>query len=568
MDKGIIFTNKSNCQDCYKCVRNCPVKAIKVIDGQATVNSEKCILCGTCVEICPTGAKDYQKDYQKVEEWLKSGEEVYLSIAPSYPLYFKEKTQSWLRRLLKAGFKGISETALGAEIISHFTCQYLTKKEILFSSACPVIGLLLKKYYPNLLPYYAPIYSPLGAHARYLKNKWGKQIKVVFIGPCIAKKWEVEIFSDIDASLTFEESMWLLEDFNLSELSEESSEEPIEFCTEEARYGKLFPVHGGMIKTMVPDEEFLPINYIALDGIEDIIHFLDDFSEESFSKKPVFLEMLSCRDGCINGPIFRKNRVGNNNKAVFLHKVSLPIKPVSEEIFKIKVTREWQPTPIKEPEFSEEEIRKVLIQMGKYRKEDELNCGACGYPTCREHAVAILKGYAEIRMCVSYMRKLAESKANALLKADPNGIVILNEHLEIITMNPAFIKMFKLDENELPKQISQIMPDEDFFEVLTKNFTIYNKMMTFPEIDLVTRVTIFPIENYRIIGAIFIDISDEISQKKEITYLSEITLKKANEVINKQMKTAQEMAKMLGDVTSETKILLYELIKLAEKFRE
>jgi len=205
--------------------------------------------------------------------------------------------------------------------------------------------------------------------------------------------------------------------------------------------------------------------------------------------------------------------------------------------------------------------------MGKFNPEDQLNCNACGYPTCRENAIAILEGRAELNMCVSFMRKLAENKANSLLKADPNGIVIVNEKLEILTSNPSFERMFRVQEGQHPHSISDLMPDDDFFDVLTTSKTVTNKLMHFPEINLTVQVTIFPIEEYRFLGAIFNDISDEEERKKELNNLSETTIGNAHKIINNQMQSAQQMARMLGDVTADTKILLNDLIKLAEKFK-
>lgn len=563
----IVHTDKANCQDCYKCVRNCPVKSIRILNGQATVEPERCILCGTCVEICPANAKKYRLDIVTVRQWIENPDEkVYVSLAPSFRTYFADIEPDKLNSAIeKLGFKGVSETALGAEIVSWHTKKLFEKDPdgVYISSACPSVGLLLQKYYPEIYKkHYSPLPSPLGAHGQYLKDLLGKDIKVVFVGPCIAKKSEPDCFDGLDLTLTFEELDKLFEIYNIDARNIDN-ETP--YCTDEARYAKLFPVPGGMIKTIDPKSELLNTKTFAIDGIDELRTFFDQFSDQY---KGLFIEVLACREGCLNGPIMRSIKNPAQNRIEFIHQTTIHEDSPSEEICQLPISMELESKPVRIRSYSEERITQTLNKMGKYKPEDELNCNACGYPTCRDHAVAILDGRAELSMCASYMRKLAESKANFLLEADPNGIIILNEKLKIMSSNPSFRKIFQLEEGEIPEYIQDIMPDDDFFEVLTTENKVVNKQVHFPERNITVRMSIFPIESYRLIGAIFDNITSEIVQKKEVNQLGETTIAHAHQVINNQMHTAQQMARMLGDVTAETKILLNELIKLAEQFKQ
>ncbi len=566
VSKGIIYTDKANCQDCYKCVRNCPVKSITIKDGQAMVEQEECVLCGTCIDICPTHSKKYRLDLQLFEKMLEEKDKpVYISLAPSFPVYFQNCTTSQLIQALHSiGVQGVSETALGAEIASYYTRKYFDSYPggVLISSACPSVGIFLQKYYPQIYEkYYSEMPSPLGYHATYLRKLFGKSIRVVFVGPCIAKKYEADTFSDIDLALTFKE----LDEFLANkDVKPEKFNNEGEYCTEEAENARTFPVPGGMIKTVHPDAPLLGTRTFAFDGMNELKLFFDQFKG---TYENLFLEVLACENGCINGPIMRHISNPAFNRLNFIQQLEISEQP-EEKKYNLPLKVERKGKGLKKSLPGEKQIEDILEAMGKYTEEDMLNCNACGYFTCRDMAIAIYQEKAEINMCVSYMRKLAENKASALLKADPNGIVILNERLEIISYNPSFAAMFQISETMKPKKMQELMPDDDFFEVLTKNRNITNKTYHFPENDLTVKVSIFPIENYRLIGAIFNDISEEIQSKQEVENLSEITIANAHKVMNNQMKSAQQIAKMLGDVTADTKILLHDMIKLAEKFKQ
>jgi iron only hydrogenase large subunit-like protein len=406
---NVVTTNRANCRDCYKCVRSCPMKAIKIVEGHAQVVDEKCIQDGICVKVCPQGAKEIRDDLDTAKRLIGSGVQLMASIAPSFVAAFDHtepgKIVAALRRL---GFNKVQETAFGAELVARAEqqLQKLASKPVI-SSSCPAVVNLIKKYYPGAIPYLSPIVSPMVAHARMAKKYWGKDLKVVFIGPCVAKKGEMEWGDSVDAVLTFEELIeWLDEEGIIPE------ELPCEAfdsfkCNSKVRedssgFARLFPVEGGFLKTAQFGTDSLEEDTLIISGIDSCVEFLKEFVEDGPLR---VVEMLGCSGGCINGPGFqwkgdlftRRRKVleysNEEDRAIILPNIF--IDDMKSQIKRVEsggdgwLFQRYRDERVILPLPDEVEIRKILAATGKFTRSDELNCGACGYNSCREKAIAV-----------------------------------------------------------------------------------------------------------------------------------------------------------------------------------
>ena len=555
-----IYTEETECQDCYKCVRHCPVKAIKVVNGSAMVIPELCIHCGICVDICPSGAKKIRKDLPFAKSLLKQRERVIVSLAPSYATQFADLPKEQLIAAIKQlGFYGVSETAIGAEIVSSGCADILEKSDsgVLISSACPVINNFVLKYYPQYKDYITELISPVQAHSKFLREEFGDDIGIIFISPCIAKKDEIKPDENfMDVSLTFEDLAEWLDSEGIDPKNVKPTEKDM-FIPYEAEEGSLYPVESGMIEGIKSNRNLDDVTFLSFSGINNIDSILRGLDQ--FKDRKLFLELLSCEGGCINGHRIDKEQ-GIGKRAVDV-KFSAK-KPHSSEArnlpFDISTTYESDKQI--SPTFTDREINETLKSIGKYSHMDELNCGGCGYDNCRNFAVALLDGRAESSMCVSYMRKLAMNKSNALIRKIPAGVVIVNEKLRIIECNTPFVKIAG-ESAEIVHQVNpglenalldRIIPFSRYFvnmlnskeEELTKTIRVDNRIL---------KLSLFTIEKNRIIGAIVQDITNPYVQRDHV-------INKAREVINKNLSTVQQIAFLLGENASESEILLEQII--------
>lgn len=552
---GIVYTLHNECQDCYKCVRRCPVKSIRIQDGHAGILSEKCIGCGRCVAPCPSNAKRVRCDLEPVKKLIASGKEVYVSLAPSWRASFSCTSRQMIATLKKLGFKGISETALGAQEVSIETARLLnqTDKGLVISSACPVIVKYIRLYKPELAQYIAPIASPALTHAQLLKKTFGKDIAVIFIGPCIAKKDESDTHKHlIDFALTFEElKIWLKETDTPIEEGDCLGQE---FVPTHAHEGSLYPMDGGMCETIKKIGVKDNVHLCPVCSLESFNLAMTSFSQESL-KNPVFIEALACFGGCMHGPCIATQLSDTNNISRVLrhvkHRDEIPTIP------EVVVHEEHTPTPVEQTTYSMEDIRQALSKIGKFFPEDELNCAGCGYQTCKEMAKALLNGNAEPSMCVSYMRKLAAKKANAMLKNIPSAMIVLDKDLNIMEANEAFIKMFVTVGQDLylanPQKLVGL-PIRFFFDaqksfssVLTGGKEIHKENYKYK--NKFYDLHIFPIEPQVCIGAAITNITTIIHSR-------EIVAQKAKEVIDKNISTVQQIACLLGEHMVQTETIL------------
>ena len=543
---------KSNCKNCYKCIRHCPVKAIRFSGNQAHIIGNECILCGQCFVVCPQNAKEIVNEIEKVKVFMQGTEPVIVSLAPSFVANYDGVGINAMRKALKKlGFYDVEETALGASVVKTEYENMIKEdvRDVIISSCCHSINLLIQKYFPTALGYLADVMSPMQAHCQDIKKRY-PDAKTVFIGPCVAKKDEAEYYENIvDAVLTFEElTNWLNEE-NI-ELDREMDSDP---CSR----ARFFPTTGGVLKTM--NQENTGYSYVAVDGVENCIAALKDIESGKIHK--CFIEMSACVGSCIGGPIMEKNHRAPVQDYVAVasfagakdFEVPQPTSAELKKNFSLIEHKLAQPT--------EMEINSVLRQMGKFKPSQELNCGSCGYNTCREKAVAICQGKAEISMCLPYLKDKAESFSDTIVKNTPNGLIVLNEQLEVQQINSAArdIMNIRSASDVLGESVVRILDPVVFMNVLKSGRDTHNQRVYLAEYKrYVEETVVYDRDSHLLIG-IMRDVTDEETQRERKENISRQTIEVADKVVDKQMRIVQEIASLLGETAAETKIALTKL---------
>ena len=550
--KDYLILKKANCLNCYKCIRHCPVKAIRYEENQARIADVDCILCGECFVSCPQNAKEIRNDVAKAKALMASGAPVYVSMAPSFVTDYGNATiaamDTALRRL---GFAGAEETAIGATIVKSEYERMIDRHEqdVIISSCCNSINLLVQKYYPEALPYMAKVVSPMQAHCMDIKRRH-PEAKTVFIGPCISKKQEAEAYPGIvDCVLTFEElTEWFNEEHvMLEKLPDENNDSR----------ARLFPTTGGVIRTM--NKSSHTYNYLAIDGVENCIGAIRDIISGKLSH--CFIEMSACVGSCIGGPaINEKNRTPISAYVMvddYAGKGHFPV-----EHFEPAELRKAMPSlEIKPPRFSKSAIDDVLRQIGKTKPEDELNCGSCGYATCREKAEAVLQGRATLTMCLPFLKEKAESFSDTVIKNSADAILVLSDELRVQQINPAACQLMKLRSaaDVIGEPVVRILDPKVFIEAARKGRNLYNKPTYLAEYHRHVEQTVVYEKDYSIIICNMRDVTAEVQERSEKRSMRSMTLETADQVIEKQMRTVQEIASLLGETAAETKIALTKL---------
>ncbi len=543
---------KSNCKNCYKCIRNCPVKSIRFSGNQAHIISNECILCGQCFVVCPQNAKEIVNETEKAKVLIQSGDKVIVSLAPSFIANYEGiGIESMREALKKLGFYDVEETAIGATIVKNEYERMLKEgnKDILISSCCHSVNLLIQKYFPEQLQYLADVMSPMQAHCYDIKKRY-PDAKTVFIGPCVAKKDEASHYEGIvDAVLTYEElTNWLIN---------EKIELKQDIDDYEKSKARFFPTTGGILKTMTQDlKEY---TYLAIDGTENCINALKDIQSGKIHK--CFIEMSSCIGSCVGGPVMEKYHKAPvqsyNAVARYAGKEDFEVnQPESFELRKFFTTIEKElHTP------SEAEIQEVLKQMGKNKPSDEINCSSCGYPTCRDKAIAIIHGKSEISMCLPFLKEKAESFSDSIINNTPNGIIVLNDKLEVQQINRAARKILNVrsESDVLGEQVVRILDPKVFMQVRDTRRTLRNKRLYLAEYKkYVEQTVVYDLEGNMII-CIMRDVTDEEGERQKKESISQHTVEIADKVVEKQMRIVQEIASLLGETAAETKIALTKL---------
>ena len=544
---------KSNCKNCYKCIRHCPVKSIRFSGNQAHIIGNECILCGQCFVVCPQNAKQIVDETEKVKVLLQGGAPVIVSLAPSFVAnYDGVGIESMREALKKLGFYDVEETAIGATIVKNEYERMLREDErdIIITSCCHSINLLIQKYFPAMLEYLADVISPMQAHCQDIKKRY-PDAKTVFIGPCVAKKDEAEHYAGIvDAVLTFEElSTWL---------KEESIELKQEMDSNKESRARFFPTTGGILKTMSLDAP--GYNYIALDGVQNCMDALRDIENGKIHK--CFIEMSACVGSCIGGPVMEKY-----NKSAPVQDYITIANYAGEEDFNVskpdsvELKKQFEYIEHKLAMPSESEIFTVLREMGKFKPSDELNCGSCGYNTCREKAIAICQGKAEISMCLPFLKDKAEGFSDTVVKNTPNGLIVLNENLEVQQINEAArnIMNIRSSSDVLGESIIRVLDPKLFAEVLRTGRDIRGERVYLAEYRRYVEQSVVYDKESRLLVGIMRDVTDEETEREKKEKITRQTIEVADKVVDKQMRIVQEIASLLGETAAETKIALAKL---------
>ncbi len=559
----LIRTDKAQCRDCYRCIRVCPVKAIRMEHGQATIVPERCVLCGACIRECPQHARTHRNDIGTALALLRSGRRVAASVAPAFAAEFSEWEQRRLPAALRMlGFDFVGETAAGAELVAGHTASLLrTAAAPSLGVSCPAVLRLAELYHPNALTHILPVCSPMIAHATALRQHLGEDVVVMFIGPCIAKKWEAEReeYRDVvNCVLTFGEIRDLL------------SEQGIDLnCLEESMFddaprgkGRLYPLPGGMTACMHGTADVPEPATMALSGAEDVRTM---FADLAGMRGVRHIEALFCAHGCVDG-------AGGALAPGLLDRIAGVSRHAGSRIIHDALRYADMPLPApalrvqapQEKAVTESALREMLSRIGKARPEDELNCGACGYGSCREKAAAVLQGMAEVDMCMPHMRRRAEQRSDRIIESTPNGIVILDEHFTILSVNPAFQRMFMCSDAICGRRISYLMDPAPFEQVATGSAERIDHTVRHERYGLTTRQIVYCLRDARQYVGIFVNITKNTADEARLRELRSRTVEQARELLAHQIETAQNITALLGESAARGEALVEHLLDLVQ----
>ncbi len=549
-----VYTTPNACQDCYKCVRHCPVKAIRITDGAASVIPESCVACGECVKVCPVQAKKIRNDLPRLKALLASGARVVASIAPSFTGYFPGVTIARLAGALKAaGFAGVSETAHGAELVSAGVRRLFAdapKTSVLISSACPACVDFIRLYRPDWTDRIAPLPSPVLAHAARLKETQGEDVKVVFFGPCAAKKNEADRMPhELALALTFAS----LEEFLAERGIDPAACPEGELTLGPAHEGRFYCAEGGMNDTLRDGRD---IRYLAVSGLEGLKRLLAAAPPDKETEgRSVFIECLACPGGCVNGPATR-----GADLATLMATDAAALLRASEGCAKLDYASYVRSESGRHGEkaHTEIEIAEALARIGKFTKMDEVNCGACGYESCRAFARAMLEGKAEEAMCHTYLKRNFERTSNALIKYIPAGVVLVGPGGAILECNRRFAELAGAGEeydargNLDGMDVGVLLPEfADLFAGALEHGSEVERFRQ-PLKGRLVNISVFPIVPGESAGAVVQDVTRNELKREQIAA-------KAREVIHKNVLTVQEVARLFGEHIAESETLLNDI---------
>ena len=548
----------NNCKNCYKCIRNCPVKAISFFENKASILHDACILCGKCYLVCPQGVKVVRDDVKRVLALLIKKEKVVISLAPSFLNSFENISFKQIQEAAKkCGFFEVEETAIGATIVKNAYDEMVNKNEqsIIISSCCPSINLLISKHFPDCVPYLAPVLTPMLTHAKYIKARYGEETKVVFVGPCIAKKHEADENKNlVEAAISFDDLNMIFSKFDI-ELKED-----LQTYVDHSK-ARFFPTCGGIIKTMKQDNP--KYKYLSIDGVENAMRALSDIKHGNIDH--CFIEMSACPGSCVNGPL-----IGNFHRSV-LKGYYMVEKSAGKKDFcltdeEIDIAHQYEPSNLKESIPSEEEINRVLIATGKPTIADRLDCGSCGYPSCRDKAIAIIQGKAVKEMCLPELIKRANSFSDRLVKTFHEGLIVVDSDLKIKLINRYMADLVgvKKISDVIGKDVSFILDPAYFIKTFEdkKNF---HQVILMGEYNTYIDLSIFYDEDSNVLIGAYKNVTKEIIEEKEQQEKINKTIQLADEILLKNMKSVQEIASLLGETTASTKVALKNITETIKK---
>jgi iron only hydrogenase large subunit-like protein len=554
---------QANCQNCYKCIRTCPVKAIEMVDKQAKIIAELCVGCGECFAICPQNAKSVKTDIDAVKTLIKNNEKCVVSLAPSFPSFdHLDNPLRFIGALKALGFNHIEETSIGAVNVSNaYKLEFDSDQQHIITSSCPTVNFLITKYYPHLVKYLSPTISPMMAHNKIIKER-NQDVYTIFIGPCISKKEETKVCTSktscIDYVITFNDIRNWLKEENI----DVHTTSPSHFELSSPPHTRWYPLSGGVEKATIKNPTKRRI--IKVDGMEeckDLLESLETLDEHTW------VEMNACHEGCINGygnstsPLNIYQKIGNVKQYI---EHAQPEKTYEEK--NIDVHFDYTIFPeVTIKKYSEEDIKDVLLKLGKSTKEDELNCSGCGYDTCRDKARAILDGKATVEMCLPHMRMISEHMNNVIIENTPNAVIVTDEDYHIIGFNQKSVETFMYSKTQALHMPVDTIIEENVFETVDKTDQIKTMKKHFKKSNRIFNIMVKYIPNQKLYLGVFTDITSQEKNKIKQHKTRLDVLDMAQNVIDKQMIVAHEIASLLGETTAETKVTLSQLKDLFDE---
>lgn len=546
----IIKLSEDNCHHCMRCVRVCPTSAMTYIDNQPIINEDECILCGKCYAICPHSAKKVSSDLRQVKTWIDQNQKVILSVAPSFVRVFPSFAHL-KEELLKKGFYAVDETSKGAILVSEQYQALMSegKMDNIISTCCPAVVDYIEKYFPESVKFLAPVVSPMIAHAKELKKSYGEDIKVVFLSPCIAKKKEIlkkEVAGNVDAIISMEEMM--------SFLDTDFSHDEVNFGDEEL-VTRIYPTSGGVLRTLKENDKYTTLHVEDIKNIKPLLTSLSKGELHNY-----FIEMSACDHSCINGPLIVHLNDSEYCALDAMKKATKKLESVKKDELIDDYKCTYEANEVVKPKHSDAEIKSVLYMMGKHSTELELNCGACGYETCRLKAMAVLDGKADINLCLPKAIKDARSYSNMIISNTPNGIIVLDENLKIEEINPAAKCMLEVEDfSVIGLPVEMLLHDKGLIREISQVHSVQYYKCYYENLNLTIDHAIIKIRENNKIIIILMDLTVEAMKEKALADIRKQTIEVTDKVIDDQMRTVQEIASLLGETTAKAKMALTKL---------
>lgn len=563
---GYIKVRKANCKNCYKCLKNCIVKSIMYKDEKVEILEDRCILCGVCITTCPQRAKKLDNDLTNVKEYIENPDiKTVVSLDPSYIAAFGENSAYMAWAIKQLGFDLLEETAIGAEYVTREYLKLIKegKMDNIIASACPSVNMFIEKYYPELTDCIAPVLSPALAHGKLIKERMGEDVKVIHIGPCLSRIKEAEESKWVDAVVTFQQLKQWLMDENITP----NHGEIVEF-DRKSGYSRIYPIVDGIVYDLKHQygennitEKIGNYDLLSASGLGNIKHIFEEMRDGNI--KNAFVEALSCYGGCIHGPFIDKASATGYKARIRVKNYADAGKNNKNNDDLEDLSMQYKASPVVEDMPSEQQIREILAKIGKNSKAQELNCGSCGYSTCREKAIAVYQQKAELYICMPYMTDINQAMSSVTLNLSPNYIIAVDSDMNIKEFNAAAQRMFNVTrENALNKKLSSFIDTTDFEQVINNKSSIYDKKVKYADYDIVTEQTIIYSDERNMAIAIIKDVTNEEKEKEKLYNIKLESVEMAQNVIDKQMVVAQQIASLLGETTAETKVTLNKLKNL------
>lgn len=562
-----------NCKNCYKCIRYCPVKAIRFQSGKAVIDMDKCIACGQCFVVCPKHVRNADNDYSNVSERLERGERLAALVDSAYLAMFDEP-EKFAAGLKKLGFATVQETSAAAFKVTEEQMDYMEAhkdQRYMITASCPSEYLYVGKYYPELVKYLIPVISPACALAKHVKKN-DPDMYTVYIGQCLSRRHESLYTREtgLDAAISFSEAIRLMK----VRFIDYTKLEPLLPDVISGNEKKNYAMPGKTCERLIVKAESLGYSVVSLDGTDKTKEMLDAMKDGILDR--TLADMAICHGSCLNGPFMHGNREMTNmflslqklRKHVETRKKLIGIDENDEELdfSGIDLSVTFDEKAIIHEEYTEKQIREVLMKMGKNTRADELDCGACGYNSCREKAVAVLDGMAQVDMCMPYMKKKAETMTSAIFMAARNSIIMTDLGYKIIRVNPAFEMVTGMKNSEIVgKPISEFIAERYFRNAVETRTDIVGKKIHMEKFSYTGLMNVMYMEDEGMVMATIQDTSDAEKRRAELEKLKLNTVDIAQNVIDRQMMVAQEIASLLGETTAETKVALNKLKKVVLK---